>query len=99
MEEVLFCSRRHGKGHETKRALLCWDQKDAKDDIDRVQNDTTPPPTMSPCSKSSWSPAAVLEDVGEVVRVVHGSVPEQLQARGVLKKILIRKKDKMKGGS
>ena len=38
--------------------------------------------------------------MGEVVGVVHGSVPEQLQARGVLeKKILIRKKDKMKWGS
>ena len=87
MEEVLFCSRRHGKGHETKRALLCWDQKDAKDDIEGVQNDTTPPPTLS-----SWLPAAVLEDVGEVVGVVHGSVPEQLQARGVLKNIIERRK-------
>ena len=36
--------------------------------------------------------------MGEVVGVVHGSVPEQLQARGVLKKIPIRKKDKMKWG-
>ena len=50
------CSSAHDVTEKgTKRKGHCYAgirKTLSKDDIDRVQNDTTPPPTLSPCSKS-----------------------------------------------